>query len=175
MKRIVFILSFILLSVATMAQKDAVDALFDKYAGKDGFTTVIISSKMFSLFQDMEVEDDEFNDMMSSLQSIRILASDETLEDMSINFYEEVMKDLDEDDYEELMVVKEKDQDVKFLIKEKNGTIAELLLVAGGKGGDNALISIRGDIDLKTISKLARSMDIKGMEQLEKLEEKEKK
>ena len=57
-------------SVVEMSQpeKDAVDALFDKYAGKDGFTTVIISSKMFSLFQDMEMEeDDEFNEMMSSL------------------------------------------------------------------------------------------------------------
>jgi hypothetical protein len=155
-----------------MAQKDAVDALFNKYAGKDGFTTVIISSKMFSLFRDMEVEDDEFNKMMSGLESIRILATDETMEDKSINFYDEVMKDLNESDYEELMVVKEKDQDVIFLIKERNGRIAELLLVAGGKGGDNALISIRGDIDLKTISKLARSMDIEGMEQLEKLDEK---
>jgi hypothetical protein len=171
MKKIVFFLSFILLSFATMAQKDAVDALFDKYAGKDGFTTVIISSKMFSLFQDLDVEDDEFNDMMSSLKSIRILASDETLTDLNINFYDEVMKDLNEDDYEELMVVKEKDKDVKFLIKERDGKIIELLLVSGGKG-DNALISIRGNIDLKNISKLSRSMDIEGLDKLEKLEKK---
>lgn len=171
MKKIVFILTFILLSFATMAQKDAVNALFDKYAGKDGFTTVIISSKMFSLFQDLDVEDDEFNDMMSSLKSIRILASDETLTDLNINFYDEVMKDLDQDDYEELMVVKEKDHDVKFLIKERDGRIIELLLVSGGKG-DNALISIRGDIDLKNISKLARSMDLEGLDKLEKLEKK---
>ncbi len=172
MKKITLILSFMLVSLATMAQRDAVDVLFDKYAGKDGFTTVIISSKMFSLFQDMEVEDDEFNKMMSGLESIRILATDETMDDKTINFYDEVMKDLNENDYEELMVVKEKDQDVKFLIKERNGRVVELLLVAGGKGGDNALISIRGDIDLKSISKLARSMDIEGMDQLEKLEEK---
>jgi len=172
MKKITLILSFMLVSLVTMAQRDAVDVLFDKYAGKDGFTTVIISSKMFSLFQDMEVEDDEFNKMMSGLKSIRILATDETMDDKTINFYDEVMKELNESDYEELMVVKEKDQDVIFLIKERNGRVAELLLVAGGKGGDNALISIRGDIDLKTISKLARSMDIEGMDQLEKLEEK---
>jgi hypothetical protein len=172
MKKITCILSLLLVSLVTMAQRDAVDALFDKYAGKEGFTTVIISSKMFSLFQDMEVEDDEFNQMMSGLESIRILATDETMTDMSINFFDEVMKDLNENDYEELMVVKEKDQDVKFLIKERNGKVAELLLVAGGKGGDNALISIRGDINLKSISKLARSMDIQGMEKLEKLEEK---
>ncbi len=175
MKKITLVLSLILVSLVTMAQRDAIDALFDKYAGMEGFTTVIISSKMFSLFQDMEVEDDEFNEMMSSLESIRILAMEEPIEGMNINFYDEVMKDLNENDYEELMVVKEKDQDVKFLIKERNGKIEELLLVAGGKGGDNALISIRGNIDLKNISKLARSMDIEGMEQLEKLEEKEKK
>lgn len=171
MKKIVFTLAITLLSLQVMSQKDAIDRLFDKYAGQDGFTTVIISSKMFSLFSDIEVEDDEFIEMMNSLKSIRILATDEDAPDSNLNFYEEVMKDLDMDEYEELMVVKDKDQDVKFLIRESNGKIAELLLVAGGSG-ENALISIRGDIDLKNISKLAKSMDVKGLENLEKINEK---
>ncbi|UCG27136.1 MAG: DUF4252 domain-containing protein [Bacteroidales bacterium] len=170
MKRIVLIAAVILMSFPMMAQKDPVDLLFDKYSGKEGFTTVIISSKMFSLFSDMEVEDEEFNEMMSSLESIRILATDETSMDESINFFEEVMKDLNQKDYEELMTVKDADQDVKFLIRERNGKIAELLLVSGG-GGDNAIISIRGNIDLKNISKLAKSMDIEGLDKLEELEE----
>ena len=173
MKRIVLIASMILLSLPLMAQKDPVDLLFDKYSGKEGYTTVIISSKMFSLFQDMEVEDEEFNEMMGSLESIRILATDETFKDESINFFDEVMKDLNQKDYEELMTVKDAHQDVKFLIKERNGKIAELLLISGG-GGENAIISIRGNIDLKTISKLSKSMDIEGLEKLEELEEEKK-
>ena len=59
----------------------------------------------------------------------------------------------------------EKDQDVKFLINENNGKIVELLLIAGGKD-ENALISIQGNIDLKTISKLSKSMQIDGLKHL---------
>ena len=107
-------------------------------------------------------------------ETIKILASDsEFINENNLNFYEEIMNELPIDEYEELLVVKEKDQDVKFLVKEKNGIITELLLVVGGKDS-NALISITGNIDLKHISKLASSMKGTGMEHLEKLEEEEK-
>ena len=35
------------------------DALFDKYSEKDGFTSVYITQHMFSLFADVETEEDE--------------------------------------------------------------------------------------------------------------------
>jgi hypothetical protein len=73
--------------------------------------------------------------------------------------------------HQEIMVVKEKDQDVKFYVKEEKNKVAELLLVVGGKD-ENVLISIQGDIDMKNISKLAKSMNIEGMENLEKMKNK---
>ena len=172
-KIIINVFILIMISLSAFAQKNPVDKLFEKYGGKDGFTTVLISSKMFSMFSDMEAGDDEFNNMISNIESIKILATeDESLLDPGINFYKEIMDELSLDDYEELMVVKEKDQDVKFLVKEKDDIIVELLLVIGGEG-NNALISIRGIIDLKSISKLSKSMNIEGFEKLEKIDEKE--
>ena len=90
-----------------------------------------------------------------------------------MNFYDEIIKDFPEDGYEELMVVKKKDQDVRFFIRKEGKIIKELLMIVGGNE-DNALISIQGDIDLKTISKLSKIMNIEGMENLEKIEEEEK-
>ena len=63
------------------------------------------------------------------------------------------------------------DQDIKFLINEKDGKIIELLLIAGGVD-ENALISIQGNIDLKTISKLSKSMQIDGLEHLQEIDKK---
>ena len=164
----------IMISLSAFAQKDSVDKLFEKYSGKDGFTTVLISSKMFSMFSDMETGDDEINNMLSNIKSIKILTTeDESLIDPDINFYKEIMDELSLDEYEELMVIKEKDQDIKFLVKEKEDIIVELLMVIGGKG-NNALISIRGIIDLKSISRLSKSMNIEGLEKLEEIDEKEK-
>ncbi|MFH0999533.1 MAG: DUF4252 domain-containing protein, partial [Bacteroidota bacterium] len=75
-------------------------------------------------------------------------------------------------DYKELMSIKENGTDVKFYVLEKGNIISELILIAGGSGSDNALIVIKGDIDLASIGNIAKSMNINGMEQLGKLKEK---
>jgi hypothetical protein len=155
----------------SLAQSTAVDKLFDRYSEKDGFTTVYITQYMFSMFKDVQTDDKDFDNLVKSLKSIRILAVDNENPPKGINFFTEIMKDLPVKDYKELMVIKEKGQDVKFLVKDNaNGKISELLLIAGGK--DNALISIQGNIDLKSIAQLSKSMKIQGMEQLGKMDQK---
>lgn len=169
MRTIAVILMLVLANVAGSAQSNPVDRLFEKYAGQEGFTSVYISSHMFSLFANMEKGDKEFDDTFGKLTGIRILTTDKMIP--GVNFFDELSGELPFDRYEELMVIHEKDQNVKFLIKEKDGVINELLMIAGGSD-DNTLISIRGQIDLKTISGLSESMKIKGLEKLEKVEEK---
>ncbi len=151
-------------------QTSPVDKLFDQYAEKDGFTTVYITQYMFSMFKDVKTDDKEFDNLVKNLKSIRILAVDHENPPKGINFYTAVMKDLPVKDYKELMVIKEKGQDVKFLVKDNNGKISELLLIAGGK--DNALISIQGNIDLKSLAHLSKAMKIEGLEQLGKVQQK---
>jgi hypothetical protein len=159
-------------SVLTInAQTSPVDKLFDKYAEKEGFTTVYITQYMFSMFKDVKTDDKDFDNLVKSLKSIRILALDNENPAKGVNFYTEMMKDLPVKDYKELMVIKEKGQDVKFLVKDNLGKINELLLIAGGK--ENALICIQGNIDLKSISKLSKAMKIQGMDQLGKMQQKQ--
>ena len=171
MKKVsVYVLLF-LFGVMVNAQNPAIDKLFDKYGETDGFTTVIIKGKLFDMISCLEEDDenDEAIAFMSKLTSVRILAMDECEKPEGINFYEEVMGLLDGSDYEELLVVKEKDQDVKFLVKEKDGIISELLLVVGGE--DNALISILGEIDLKEAHKIAKGIHGEHMEHFAKLKD----
>jgi len=173
MKRIILNLIIILLPFWVYSQNTPVDELFDKYSGKEGFTSVYITSYMFSMFADVETSDPEFDELVKNLKAIKILATDETYSG-NANFYKEIIDKLPMSQYKELMVIKEKDQDVKFLVNEKNGKIVELLLIAGGKN-ENALISIQGNIDLKNISKLSKSMQIQGLEHLEEIDKKDKK
>lgn len=170
MKYILTIILFLTLTNISRAQSAAVDKLFDRYSEKDGFTTVLITQYMFSMFKDVNTNDKDFDNLVKSLKSIRILAVDNENPPKGINFYTEIMKDLPVKEYKELMVIKEKGQDVKFLVKDNNGKISELLLIAGGK--ENALISIQGNIDLKSIAQLSKSMKIEGMDQLGKMQHK---
>ena len=168
MKKITVAILLIFTSTLLMGQKSPVDRLFEKYSGKEGYTSVYISKYMFSLFSSINPDDKELNQAVSGLSSIKILATEATVK--GINFHNEIMKELPSKDYKELMVIREKDQDLKFLVKDVGGKIVELLLIIGGK--DNALICIQGeDINLKNISNLSKSMQIEGLENLEKINE----
>lgn len=168
MKKLLLSLIVIALPLMLSAQNTPVDELFDKYSGKEGFTSVYITSYMFSMFSDMETDDPEFDELIKNLKGIKILATDDSYKG-NANFYKEIIDKIPMSTYKELMVIREKDQDVKFLINEKDGKIIELLLIAGGKN-ENAIISIQGNIDLKNISKLSKSMKIEGLEHLEEID-----
>jgi hypothetical protein len=169
MKRLFLLFIFTFAFVLTKAQNSSVDKLFDKYSGKEGYTSILISKYMFSMFSDVNPDNKEFNDLVGKLNSIKILASDSSNNNEGVNFYREIIKELPVKDYKELMVVKEKNQEIKFLVKDVNGIIVELLLIVGGKS-DNVLICIQGDnINLKNIAKLSKSMKIDGLENLEKI------
>lgn len=175
MKKFVLLLAMGIIGISSLMAQSAADKIFDKYNGKEGFTVVSMNSAMFDLIAKMDTTENgkEMADMAQSIDRIRILAADSVMN--GVNLYREVMDILPKNDYVELMSVKENDMDVTFMIKEKDGQVAELLMVVGGSKDDNAIISITGDIDLSKMGALAKTMNIDGMEQLEKLGEHHKK
>ncbi|HLO57597.1 MAG TPA: DUF4252 domain-containing protein [Bacteroidales bacterium] len=172
-----FLLAMGLLALPVVSQAQSImDKLFDKYSGKEGFTSVYISKYMFDMFRSDENLDaknqEDLNHVISKLTGIKILVTDDDpATPTPVNLYQEIMKVLPSSPYKEVMVVREKDQNIKFFVKENGNKVAELLMVIGGND-ESVLISIQGDIDMKNISKLAKSMNVEGMQNLEKIDEK---
>lgn len=169
MKKLLLIVTVIGLAVSINAQTGPIDEIFNKYSERDGFTTVYISGRMFSLLAGKDNGDND--NLMRRLRSIRILTVDDTLLNSQINLYNELNKKLDYKVYEELMVVKDKEETTKFLIRQKGDVISELIVISGGSGG-NTLISIEGDLDLKTISEISKNSDIEELKELDNIEKK---
>lgn len=171
MKKLFLFFTALCLTLIMKAQSNPVDDMFDKYSERDGFTVVTISSRMFSMFSNIDSDDKDADDLIHKLKSIRILSVEDSLLNKNINFYTELSKKLDFSAYEELMVVKEGKDVTKFLIKQNGKMISELLVITGGPDG-NSLISIKGDFNLKNISELSKSTGIKELEGLEKMDKK---
>jgi hypothetical protein len=171
MKKLFLFFTAISLTLIIKAQSNPVDDMFNKYSERDGFTVVTISSRMFSMFSNLDSDDKDADDLIHKLKSIRILSVEDSLLNKNINFYTELSKKLDLSAYEELMVVKGGKDVTKFLIKQNGKMISELLVITGGPGG-NSLISIKGDFNLKNISELSKSTGIKELEGLEKIDKK---
>jgi hypothetical protein len=151
MKKLIFTTVLFITFTSVFGQK-SIDALFDKYAGKDGFTTVTINGNFLKLIQCFDKDSDIDNAIPKGLTEIRILSQ----EDSSVtsdNFYKMVIKDIDLSAYEEFMKVKEADQDLRMLVRTEGKRFREFLMIAGGK--DNAIIQIKGDISLEDAKKLA--------------------
>ena len=175
MKKLLLLAGILGLTISAEAQS-IMDKLYDKYSGTEGYTSVYISKYMFDMFREDEStpkSDEDVGEIISKLDCIKILVTDDDpATPAPVNLYQEIMKVIPSSPYKEVMMVKEKDQDIKFFAKEdKNKKVIELLLVIGGKE-ESVLISIQGDIDMKNISKLAKGMNIEGMENLGKIEEK---
>jgi hypothetical protein len=173
MKTLLIISGLIFTTMGLNAQS-IMDKLFDKYSGTEGYTSVYISKYMFDMFRnDQNIDqksEEDLNQVISKLTGIKILVTDDDpATPAPVNLYQEIMKVIPSSPYKEIMVVKEKDQNIKFYVKENGNRVAELLMVIGGNK-ENVLISIQGDIDMKNISKLAKSMNVEGMENLQKID-----
>ena len=169
MKKTIIMSAIFLVGMLAFGQQTAVDKIFEKYGGKEGYTTVNISSFMFNLLNSLETDDPEYNEFKkatSGINSIKILTQDGG---NSESFGKELLEMLPRSEYQEMMTVKDQEEEVLFLARESGGKISEFLLIVSG-GSDDVLIAITGDIDLESLSSIASGLDIPGMENLDELE-----
>ncbi len=166
MKKGILMIALVFLASAMFAQGNVITSYFDKYADNDDFTKVSVSSKMFSMFTEMEPgteAEKEFMEAVSKLKGLKIVMTDSVADAMQL--YKKACSDVKKAGYDELMTVSDPDQSMLFSIKENNGIIEELIMVVGG-GNKFVLLSLYGEIDLKNISKIARDMKVQGLEDL---------
>ena len=145
MKKLVMIL-VLLIPLWVMAQDNSpIDKLFNKYANKEGFTTVNISGKLLSLANSFADKKDDELEILNKISGIRVLSVEDSIMNQKLNFYKELDADgfFRNNKYDVLMEVTDKDEVVRFYGRSgSNGKLSELLLVVGGSS--NTLISIRG-------------------------------
>jgi Domain of unknown function (DUF4252) len=150
MKRLLVLIALTITATLVHGQK-SIDNLFERYAGKDGFTTVTINGSLLKLahcFGDNDVE----KSIPAHITEIRILAQED--KSMKVdNFYDMVIKDIDLKNYDEFMRVKKSDQDLRMLVRSEDNKFKEFLLIAGGN--DNALIQIKGNMTYEEAKKFS--------------------
>ncbi len=157
-----------------------IDKLYEKYAGKEGFTSINISPEMFSLLGNIDTDDStgdvqDAKMVMEQLKGLKMLAYEPkpggSLSDKEA-FMKEVRKAVPLDEYSELMAIREDGSDIRFLIRKTDGNrITEMLMIIDSED-DAMVMSMTGNIDMNTISKIGKTMNVKGMENLNKLDQK---
>lgn len=172
MKSLILIIAGIIIITPGFSQEDVISKYFSEFERRDDFTTIIITSRMFELIAQIP-ESEEEEDLMNvirKLNGLKILTTSEYPERGDLS--RKAVKIIENQGFDELMIIKEGEEEIKFLIHEKNGHINEfVMLIAEDDDGDFFLMSMTGDLQLEDISRLSRTLDIDGFEHLEKVDD----
>lgn len=176
MKKLMLIpLIIIAISMDTFAQRDAISKFFSEYEENRDFTVITISGRMFKAFADIETDDPEDQrvmDAISKLTGLKIMSLSNTSK--GFEMYRDATSKISTKGYEEIMTVRESDHDLKFYVLESNELISELVMISGGKN-EFTILSLVGIINLDDLSDLSKSLEIEGLEELEKVNDKKQK
>lgn len=166
----------LVICISVLQAQDAIDKYFNQYTESPDFTSIVMSSKMFELFANIQTEsadNADFKEAIKGLRGIRILSYDRNdFPDAKVIDYKNALKKVGAE-YEVLMSIDDKDEKLRFYILENNDEIKELFMIVGGKG-NLFLMSLVGDIDLARMSRLSKKMNIGGMNYLDNLDENKK-
>ena len=152
------------------AQQNAIDKHFSEYLERDDMTKISITGKIFELATYIEAEDEEtqeFKDFVSSIDFFQMLVGDEG--GFTESDYRSALNKV-EGSYEELMTIEDKDGDFNFRIRESNGVVREVLMLAIS-GEDLIIMSISGRMDLRQLSKMGHQIQTEGFEHFQKMED----
>lgn len=144
-------MALLVLQFVIASGQRSIDRLFDKYADKEGFTTVNISGNLLNFAACL---DDDDNEIKARITEIRVLTQNDKSMNVD-NFLDVVKRDLTDNDYEEFLRVKEYGRDLRMLVRAEGRKIKEFLLVSGGE--ENSLVQIKGDMTLSDARKLSEN------------------
>ncbi|MCH6232727.1 DUF4252 domain-containing protein [Cognataquiflexum rubidum] len=168
-KRIIPMIMMTLLVSGVQAQDDAITKFFSKYMEDENFSRVYISPKMMqmaggflkSASEESDQEAEDLGELISKVRGIRILSADTP---NGKNLYQEAMATLNKNKYEDLMDVADKGSNVKFMVREENGLVKELLMISGS-GESFTLLSMLGNFTYQDLNILADKTNMPGMKE----------
>ncbi|GEP91162.1 hypothetical protein CTE07_28070 [Chitinophaga terrae (ex Kim and Jung 2007)] len=153
-------------------QASVAERFFQKYENDRNFTVVTITPKMFGMFAKLDANDPDSKNLMAvikKLKGLRILARENTRDGGRL--FKEAAAFLN-NDYEELMTLRDKDSDMKFMVRENGkGNITELIMLVNGSN-EFMVMSLVGEIDLNEVSQIAGAVNIQGMDKLKNVKKK---
>ncbi len=124
--------------------------LFDKYADKDGITSVFISKSMFEMMPSVETGGLNLVNLKGKIESLQILKTDKE------EHAESLKKDFNKlltGKYEELMRIKDDSTRVNFYILKNGERVKELVMTSSG-AKEYTVMQLLGNFTLKEIQEI---------------------
>lgn len=184
MKQIILFMLAVLLYLPANSQKrdELFKSLTDKYASQEGFSASLITSDMFDLYLKKRNIDEESPvfEALKKLDRVMVISqsqvpfkekenqkdgSSQKLNDLHSSF----LGHYKSKGFTLLKTEKRLGEDVKVYLLKNSNKIESLALITNSSVSTN-LVELKGDIDLKTVSELSQALNLRGLENLYKID-----
>lgn len=173
MKKIILLTLLASLPLISQAQN------FQKYENMKEVNTMVMTSNMFKLLAEIDVESDnaetqQYIKLIESLEDIKVISTHNAT--IAQQMEADVNTYISSNALEELMRFKDENKNVRFYSKpgSKPAFVKQLVMLFKGEEEGEPItvaLSITGNINLKEVSKLAQDLKVPGAEELKKIEE----
>jgi len=166
MKLQLTILAFCCLPFLAAAQSKPILQFYDQYQGLDNVSDIKLQGwvlRLASRFADEE----QGEKLLQKITQLRVM----TMEDGNLvtpRDYQRLLRDVKRDAFEELIKVKDKGQHIDLLIREKEKTITDVLLMIHEADGF-ILLSLEGALQFSDLNDI--DIEVEGIDQFKKLPE----
>ncbi|WP_346861813.1 DUF4252 domain-containing protein [uncultured Draconibacterium sp.] len=198
MKKIILMVLVIGISFPVLAQQSAnlFEQLTEKYAEKDGFSASRLTSDMFDLYLKKK-NVDEASDVAAALRKLDniLVVSESHIQNFSYRdrygsvdskssgdtkpdkmekdgsdlMHAEILNYYKSNNYTLFKTEKRMGEDVKVYLKKSDTGIKALALITKSSMATN-LVELQGDIDLATVASLNKAINLRGLENLYKID-----
>lgn len=154
MKKALFIILLAVLPFFAGAQ-DFIDNLFSKYAGKENFTSIVISKDLLDFAFSFDKQDSAIEQLKGKISDLKILISNGPKSELSEGFTSEIMSNINKNSYLSLMEILDGKNKVNFYVKKENDKIVHLLLIAFEED-ERVILSLKGKFSMKDLAEIGR-------------------
>ncbi|WP_163324884.1 DUF4252 domain-containing protein [Draconibacterium mangrovi] len=187
-KLVVFVLMMgIIFPVLAQQSQSLFEQLTEKYANQDGFSASMLSSDMFDLYLKKKNidENSELAEALESLDNILVIsqsrfgvepgdffgddkpAKKEKSEEAEL--FGDIVKHYKQNGYTLLKTEKRMGEEVKVYLQRNDGLVTALALITNSSRS-TSLVELVGDIDLATVADLNKALNLRGLENLYKID-----
>lgn len=144
MKRFTLILITVLLATAGLY---AQDNFFEKFADRQGVTSVYISKKMFGMMKNIDTGDVNLSNLAGKINSLQLLSCENR--EVAAEIRKETAHIRQHNGYEELMRIKDEGDRIVVYVKEGKKENEYVLLIDGTD--EFTLIQLNGQLTLEEL------------------------
>ncbi len=186
MKRTIFIMLIFVLTLTALAQqqKSFFEQLTESFASKDGFSASMLTREMFDLYLKKKNLDETspVSDALKNLDHILVVsqsnlmtnnlmgADNKAAKEPDNQLHNTILEHYQKNSFTLFKTEKRFGEDIKVYLKKNQDKIESLALVTSSTASTN-LVELKGNIDLKTVAELNKELNLKGLENLYKLDD----